>query len=176
MLVHIHFFVGRDRWASTNRGTQDRLIDPRRARQRAKVPLINDRIILHVFRRLAIAADGGVIPSHLTEIRIGSDANIVQIGGVEVLENDVPYRTCHHFNAVASHFKELTLTHPINGAIKRRRCFATYKAAARPNFVELINERRPDVLHRPQGQIGPHEALLRALDTANNARALWHSI
>ena len=127
-------------------------------------------------RRFAVAADGGIIPSHLTKIRIGGDANIVQIGGVEVLENDVPYRTCHHFDAVASHFEELALAHPINGAVERRRCFATYKAAARSNFVELINKRWSDVLHRPQGQISPHEALLRALDTTNDARAFWHSV
>ena len=155
-----------------DRRPKDRLVDPRRARQRTVIPpgaVRHHRVVLDVAVDLAATIDAGVVPRDLVEGGIDRDADLVDVVGVEVLEHDVPHRTHHGRDAAAAHLRELVRTHPVERALQSRDGFARDQAAPCADLVDAVDTLAACVLHRPDADVGQDDALLSHLKAAHDA-------
>ncbi|CAB4816085.1 unannotated protein [freshwater metagenome] len=161
---------------AANGWPEDRLVDPRRARQVSEVPPAGRQRVLHVGVDLAAAGLGRKEPRHFVETRVGRRANAVDLRRVEFLKDEVPDRTRQRLHAFAAEGKELRLAHPEDHVVQDRHGLLADQAAARRDLIKIVDVGQVDVLHRPEREVGPDQALLRPLQAAHDAAALGQAV
>src|SRR6185369_10074678 len=103
------------------------------------------------------ARSGWKQPSNLIEWRVAHRSHIRGERRVEILKNKVPHGTRDGVNATLRILIEIAASHPVDAASSFHPRMRTNQPRIRANHVEPVDQRRPEIIHDPQVEVGPDE-------------------